>query len=156
MSLVWFDSRIQEQTNKECQMRTSYNGNDGMDGRALMDSSVTVDNILRKVEINYLVVESPELFELLRKCESEFEQISETRKVIDIGAFVKSKVQMAVDTDYFDRRVAEMTGEFETGLEAVKVNLLKTIEQKFDHENCCEKHLERNEQNCRPGGADAG
>ncbi len=113
-------------------MRTSYNGNGGIDGRALIDSSVTLDNILRKIEINHLVVESPELFELLRKCESEFEQISETRKVIDIGAFVKSKVQMAVDTDYFDRRVSEMTGEFETGLEEVKADLLKTIEQKFD------------------------
>jgi hypothetical protein len=45
---------IQNQTSKKCKMKTSYNGNGGIDGMAFIESSVTVDNILRKVEINHL------------------------------------------------------------------------------------------------------
>lgn len=113
-------------------MKTNFNDKDGFNGRELLESSVSVDDIIRKVVINHLVVDSPELFELLRKCDTNIERIAETRKVIDIGSFVKNKVQMAVDTDYFDRRVSDMTGEFEKGLDTVKSDLLAVIEQKFD------------------------
>jgi hypothetical protein len=41
----------------------------------------------------------------------------------------------------------------EKEIDAIK----KKFAAKFpDHQNCREKHLERIEQNCRPGGADAG
>lgn len=113
-------------------MKANFNDKDGFNGRKLLESSVSVDDIIRKVVINHLVVDSPELFELLRNCDTNIERIAETRKVIDIGSFVKNKVQMAVDTDYFDRRVSDMTGEFEKGIDTVKTDLLTIIERKFD------------------------
>lgn len=113
-------------------MKANFNDKDSFNGRELLESSVSVDDIIRKIVINHLVVDSAELFELLRNCDTNIERIAETRKVIDIGSFVKNKVQMAVDTDYFDRRVSDMTGEFEKGLDTVKSDLLAIIEQKFD------------------------
>lgn len=37
-----------------------------------------------------------------------------------------------MDTDYFDRRVVEMTDEFKRALVTVKTDLLQTVENKFD------------------------
>lgn len=113
-------------------MQTNFDAKDLINGSELYESFVSIDDVLRKVVINNLMVDSPELFELLRKFDTVIDRIAETKKVIDIGAFVKSKVQMAVDTDYFDKRVSDMTVEFEKGLETVKSDLLATIAQKFD------------------------
>jgi hypothetical protein len=126
-------------------MKTKFEEQEIMFQEEVTEASITIDEILKNVLINHLFVESPDLFELLRKCDTEVERIAETKKVIDIGAFVKSKVQLAVDTDYFDRRVAEMTGDFEKGLETVKSELLRNIEEKFDptHSNSYTEKIQK-------------
>lgn len=98
------------------------------------DSSLSLDEILFKVIINHLEIDNPELFNQLIKIKSEPEQIVELKKVIDIGSFVKSKVEMVMDTDFIDKRVSEMTNKFNLGVDQAKVQLLNLVEENFDPE----------------------
>lgn len=113
-------------------MKANSNNQETINGNNLLESSVRVDEKSRKVFIGNLSVESPEFYEILRKCKTGVDRITKTKKVIDIGAFVHSKVERAMDTDYFDRRVVEMTHEFKKGLEEVKTGLLETVAERFD------------------------
>src|SRR5690606_14084788 len=81
-----------------------------------------------------LEIDNPELFNQLIKIKSEPEQIVELKKVIDIGSFVKSKVEMVMDTDFIDKRVSEMTNKFNLGVDQAKVQLLNLVEENFDPE----------------------
>src|SRR5690606_427688 len=98
------------------------------------DSSISLDEILFKVIINHLEIDNPDLFNQLIKIKSEPERINEIKKVIDIGSFVKSKVEMVMDTDFIEKRVAEMTNKFNLGVDQAKVQLLNLVEENFDPE----------------------
>ncbi len=80
------------------------------------DSSINLDPILAKIIINNLQIDNPELFKQLIKIESESERIAELRKVIDIGSFVKSKVEMMMDTDFIERKMAARPASLILGL----------------------------------------
>lgn len=94
--------------------------------------SIDLEEITKKVIINYFTIDSKDLFSLLQKQEKESDKKAELSNVLEIGAFVKTKVQMVMDTDYINLRVKEMTDEFDKGLDSVKQELLSTIENKFD------------------------
>ncbi len=97
-----------------------------------IESIVSLDKATKQIKIENLSIDNQELYQLLVKQETEIDKISETKKVIDIGAFVKTKVEMVMDTDYVNLRVKEMTDEFENGLEKVQHDLLLTINNNFD------------------------
>ena len=98
------------------------------------DSSLMLDEILLNVIVNHMTIENPELFTQLRKVDSEPERITEFKKVVDIGSFVKSKVEMMMDTDFIERRVAEMTNKFNSGVDLAKTQILKLVDENFDPE----------------------
>ena len=98
-------------------------------GRAAV---IDVNQALRHITINRFETDSQELFETLARHDSNAARVTELKKVVDIGAFVKNRVQSAMDTDFVNRRVGEMTAEFNRGLDAIKCNLLDTIASRFD------------------------
>lgn len=94
--------------------------------------SIDLEELSKKVIINYFTIENKNLFDLLRQHEQEVQKRVELKNVLELGAFVKTKVQMVMDTDYINLRVKEMTDEFDNGMSLVKQELLSTIENKFD------------------------
>ncbi len=96
------------------------------------ESSIILDELSKIVTIHKLQVENSDLYNLMDKKSDGVAKIIEMKKIIDLGVFVKNKVQMAVDTDYFDKRISEITLQFEAGLTLMENQILTTIEQKFD------------------------
>ena len=96
------------------------------------ESSLVLDEILLNIIINRLSINNPELFSQLLKINSEQERISEFKKVVNIGSFVKSKVEMMMDTDFIDKRVIEMTNKFNMGIDQSKEQIIKLVEENFD------------------------
>jgi hypothetical protein len=94
--------------------------------------SVTIDTLSKIIFINYLELHNPELYATLIKIEKPEEQIIELKKVIDIGTFVKSKVEMVMDTDYVDLQIKKMTENFLNGVEVSKDEILSLVQYNFD------------------------
>lgn len=96
------------------------------------EPSIELDKALQYVIIHQLQIENPVLFNHLIKIKNESEQVCELIKIIDIGSFVKGKVQMVLDTDYLERRVENMTNDFHSNLNTMKNEVLKLMDVNFD------------------------
>lgn len=96
------------------------------------NQNLTLDSLSNMIFINYLELHNPELFASLSKIEQPEHQIAELKKVIDIGTFVKSKVEMVMDTDYVNLQIKKMTDNFLSGVEESKDEILSLVQQNFD------------------------
>ena len=90
-----------------------------IDGRAIVDSAIEIDQELRQIIITKLPCASQEFFEIMTNCKSDFDRINKARTVVDLGAFVHNKVERAMDTGYFDKEIVKMTSGFQEGLRQV-------------------------------------
>ncbi len=98
----------------------------------LINPSIELDDKLNRILVNDLELENRDLFNLLNDKSSDDARVTEIKDVIDIGTFVKGKVQTVMETDYFDKRVAEMIQDFNFGIDNVQGELLKTVKNNFD------------------------
>ena len=97
-----------------------------------IETFIQLDSNINRVIINNLDLDNRELFNLLYEISNDDARVSELKDIIDIGAFVKGKVQTVVDTDYIDKKVSEMVNDFSNGLDDVKADLIGTVEENFD------------------------
>lgn len=93
---------------------------------------ITIDEVSNLIHLNNIEVHNPELFKDLHKLDSNSKRIIEVKKVIDLGTFVKSKVQMMMDTDFVNLRVKNMMDEFNTSMDFTKSEILTLVQQNFD------------------------
>ena len=98
----------------------------------LIEPSIELDKKLSKIIINNLDLNNKDLFNLLDEKPNDETRVSELKDIVDIGTFVKNKVQMVQETDYFDRRISEMVHDFSLGIDNVKGEMLKVVNEKFD------------------------
>ncbi|MCB0263261.1 MAG: hypothetical protein KDH98_08930 [Calditrichaeota bacterium] len=111
----------------------STQSSNGNGNKSFIDeSTLTIEPIFSRVFINSLTLENNELVQLLAKVEESEDRINEFKKIVDLGAFVKNKVQMFQDTDYLDRRISEMTNEFQSGIDQMRDQLVTAIDDNFD------------------------
>jgi hypothetical protein len=96
------------------------------------EATLKMDEALRRVTLNKLNIDTPEFFHLIKKQESPAEQIQEARKVIEIGSFVKSKVEMVMDTDFIESRVKDMTHGFNTQMQFIQKEMIQEVDKNFD------------------------
>ncbi|KAA3613607.1 MAG: hypothetical protein D8M58_17145 [Calditrichaeota bacterium] len=96
------------------------------------DATLSIDESLRQVTLNKLNVNTPEFFHLINKQETPAEQIQEARKVIAIGSFVKSKVEMVMDTDFIESRVKDMTHGFQSQMQLIQKEMIQEVDKNFD------------------------
>jgi len=99
------------------------------------NQSIILDQLSNLIFINYLEVHNTELFAALKKINNPEKQIDEIKKIIDIGSFVKSKVEMMMDTDYIDLQIKKMTENFLKGVEVTKDEILSLVHDNFDPSN---------------------
>ncbi len=93
---------------------------------------VSLDDLYKLVLIEDLKVDNKELFSNLTKLDSNDLRVNEVKKTLEIGAFVKTKVQMVMDTDYIDLKVKSMTDNFSDGVDNVKDKILSLVDTNFD------------------------
>lgn len=93
---------------------------------------IILDEVANLIHLSNLEVHNPELYKELYKLDSNSKRVIEVKKVIDIGTFVKSKVQMMMDTEFVNLRVKSMVDEFNQGMDSTKNEILKLVEQNFD------------------------
>ena len=98
----------------------------------LSDGSLHLDETIRLVTLQNIDIQNPEFFHLIKKKGNLAEQIEETRKVIEIGSFVKSKVEMVMDTDFVETRVRDMTHEFQNGMRLIQKEVMEQVDKNFD------------------------
>lgn len=93
---------------------------------------ITLDEVSNLIHLNNIEVHNPELFKDLHKLDSNSKRIIEVKKVIDLGTFVKSKVEMMMDTDFVNLRVKTMVDEFNKSMDFTKSEILTLVQQNFD------------------------
>ncbi|MCB9057816.1 MAG: hypothetical protein H6627_04575 [Calditrichae bacterium] len=98
----------------------------------LNDAVIKLNKTLHQVTLNSFDIDTPEFFHLIDKQETPAEQIQEARKIIDLGAFVKSKVEMVMDTDFLESRVKDMTHGFQENMKLIQSELLNKVDENFD------------------------
>ena len=110
----------------------TLNKNGNMKIDEFFEPSIELDNKLSRIIINNLDLDNKDLFNLLNEKPDDETRVSELKDIVDIGTFVKNKVQMVQETDYFDRRISEMVHDFSLGIDNVKGEILKVVNEKFD------------------------
>ncbi|WKZ70014.1 MAG: hypothetical protein QY331_01945 [Melioribacteraceae bacterium] len=93
---------------------------------------ITLDKVSNLIHLSNLEVHNPELYQELNKLDTNSKRVIEIKKVIDLGTFVKSKVQMMMDTDFVNLRVKSMVDEFNQGMDSTKSEILELVQQNFD------------------------
>lgn len=93
---------------------------------------ISLDEFAQTIFVANLELNNPELFAELQKLDSDYKRINELKKVIDLGTFVKSKVQMMMDTDYVNLQVKNMMDHFNNGLESTQNEILTLVQNNFD------------------------
>jgi hypothetical protein len=95
---------------------------------------VRVDESSGQVTIDHLALTSRDVLEHFRGIDAEGERVEEMRLAIEIGVGVMQRVRAVSETDYVQRRIAEMTGDFESAIGKMERQVAERIAAVFDPE----------------------